>query len=926
MKNFYLSSFFTLIALFSFAQNATLKGSIKDAESKEALIGASIVVKGTTKGVISDFDGSYSLELKKGEYTIVFSYVGYTPIEENLVVNGDGDMQHDIFLSSSIALKELIVSGALATERKTPVAFSNISTVKMKEELASQDIPMILNSTPGAYATQQGGGDGDARITIRGFSQRNVAVMLDGIPVNDMENGQVFWSNWFGLGLVTRDMQVQRGLGSSKISIPSVGGTINILTRGIKDKSEYEAKQEVGAGGFYQSTLGFNTGRLKGNWGATGAFSYKKNDGFVDMNYSKALFYFLKIEKEFGKHLISLSGFGGPQEHGQRAFATPIALTDSKLARELGVSEIDIKKVKEAKGIDRGLLYSDAWGILNGERKSIRINYYHKPQFSLRHSWEISKKTFLSNVAYLSVGNGGGTNIVNTIPFDSTTGQIKIQQAYEGNQGEFVDKANVIRASVNNHFWYGLLSTFNHEISKNLNFAGGLDLRSYKGEHYRTVYDMLGGKRFKDTRNARANNSTTLLNVGDKFFYNYDGFVRWSGAFGTLEYSKKNLSTFLNISGAISQYKYHDKMFAKVIFDTSYVSYAVKESDVPKRNVIRNGVLYTTENVSKASLDYAAKNNLIVDSTSAQDQILGWLNIPSFTFKTGASYNLDKHHNVFMNVGYLSRATRYNNVFYSVFSNAKDLGKIKTASNYENELIKSIEFGYKFKSSIFSGNLNAYYTDWKNKPVENAPLIQDPFDPNEQIPVQINGISARHKGIELDFAFQPFNSLKIEGLASLGDWIWTSKAIQTLPDGSIKEFDPTGVHVGDAAQTQLGFSIRYAPIKGAYISTRTTFFGRNFSNFDPETLTGVNVRRESWQQPDYFISDLHAGYTIKLRKRSELSLRGSILNLLNVTYIADAKNNDTLGNVVNSSNFDASSASVFFGLPRRWTVSAEISF
>jgi CarboxypepD_reg-like domain len=92
MKNFYLSSFFTLIALFSYAQNATLKGSIKDAESKEALIGASIVVKGTTKGVISDFDGNYSLELKKGEYTIVFSYVGYSPIEENLVVNGDGDM------------------------------------------------------------------------------------------------------------------------------------------------------------------------------------------------------------------------------------------------------------------------------------------------------------------------------------------------------------------------------------------------------------------------------------------------------------------------------------------------------------------------------------------------------------------------------------------------------------------------------------------------------------------------------------------------------------------------------------------------------------------------------------------------------------------------------------------------------------------
>ena len=84
------------------------------------------------------------------------------------------------------------------SDRKTPVAFSTIPLKKINEELASQDIPLVLNSTPGVYATQQGGGDGDARITIRGFNQRNVAVMIDGIPVNDMENGWVYWSNWFG--------------------------------------------------------------------------------------------------------------------------------------------------------------------------------------------------------------------------------------------------------------------------------------------------------------------------------------------------------------------------------------------------------------------------------------------------------------------------------------------------------------------------------------------------------------------------------------------------------------------------------------------------------------------------------------------------------------------------------------------------------
>ncbi|MES2396484.1 MAG: TonB-dependent receptor plug domain-containing protein, partial [Bacteroidota bacterium] len=126
----------------------------------------------------------------------------------------------------------------MAKIRETPVAFSNIGAKQIQEELASRDLPMLLNSTPGAYATEQGGGSGDARVTIRGFDQRNVAVLVDGVPVNDMENGQVYWSNWDGLGDVTRNVQVQRGLGASKLALASIGGTMNIITKGIDSKKE----------------------------------------------------------------------------------------------------------------------------------------------------------------------------------------------------------------------------------------------------------------------------------------------------------------------------------------------------------------------------------------------------------------------------------------------------------------------------------------------------------------------------------------------------------------------------------------------------------------------------------------------------------------------------------------------------------------
>lgn len=939
MKKSVLSTLFLLFSIISiFAQRAILRGGISDVATKEALVGASIVVKNTTRGTITDIDGKYQLELERGSYDIVVSYVGYATVESTVELQNEVVL--DVPMSSSISLKEVVVSADIAIDRKTPVAFSNIGTIKIKEELASQDLPMLLNSMPGAYATQQGGGDGDARITIRGFNQRNIAVMLDGIPVNDMENGQVYWSNWFGLNQVTKTMQVQRGLGASKITIPAVGGTINILTKGFESKPSLEIKQDIGAGGAYQTSIGFTTGRMKGDWGITGAFSSRAADGWVDGNYSKALFYFLRIDKELGKHLFTFSGFGGPQEHGQRAFSVPIAITDSKLARDLGVPETAITTLAKSRSLDQGLRYSDAWGYLNGEVKSVRYNYYHKPQFSLRHSWRISDKTFLSNVSYLSVGNGGGTNINVQPNFDSLN-QLDLARVVRDNKLPFGSSSNIIRASVNNHFWYGLLSTLRHEFSKKTTLSGGIDLRSYKGSHYRMVKDLLEGKPFIGSRNARVDEANTPLSVGDKFYYDNDAFVRWGGGFGLLEYAEKNWSWFLNASTAMSQYKYHDKMYAKTFqldgktYYTSNVSARPpnnSEANLKLRVPIINGIMYTVDHPTQVLYNYAKLKGYTIDSTTAQDQTIGWLNLPSFTLKTGFNYRFNRQNSLFMNVGWLSKATRFNNVFYSAFTAATEkkgeLGRVILARNYKNEDIKAVEAGYQFRSPNFAANVNAYYTLWKNKPVESQILVlENPADANsDRIPIAVNGLGARHIGLEIDFAYEITEKLKVEGVTSLGDWIWNSVGLLTQPDGTVQEFDATGVHVGDAAQTQLGASLRFEPKRGTYMLARMTYFGKNYSNMDPESLQGANARTDSWKMPNYTVTDVHFGHSIRQKKSATIDFRLSLLNIFNQLYIADARNNDTLGNIINTKDFDAKSATVFFGLGRRFNASLEVSF
>ena len=168
-----------------FAQ--AIHGVILDTDSKP-LEGANVVVVGTTYGAVSDENGIAHIDIPAGTYDVEASFIGYSSVTKSVVV-GDKMATYEFVLSQNfVALSDVEVLASRASE-KTPVAFTNVTKEEFETRLGSQDIPMILNTTPSVYATQQGGGAGDARINIRGFNQRNIAVMINGVPQNDMENG-----------------------------------------------------------------------------------------------------------------------------------------------------------------------------------------------------------------------------------------------------------------------------------------------------------------------------------------------------------------------------------------------------------------------------------------------------------------------------------------------------------------------------------------------------------------------------------------------------------------------------------------------------------------------------------------------------------------------------------------------------------------
>ncbi len=856
-KNTLLTLFILLLlSTFTFAQKYTLSGVVTDASNGEPLIGAT--VKSGNQGVFTDFDGNYALELESGDHEVEISYVGYDPIVNMVSVNGD--VQQNFEIGSSVILKQVVVVADIAIERETPVAFSNIPTKKLNEELAGQDLPMVLNSTPGAYATQAGGGDGDARITIRGFNQRNIAVMLDGIPVNDMENGWVFWSNWFGLDLVTQTMQVQRGLGASKLSVPSVGGTINILTKGIDSKKSIKYKQEIGNNGYLRSTFGINSGRLNNGWGISAAGSYKQGDGWVDGNFTKGYFYYLRIDKEIGDHRISLSGFGAPQEHGQRPFTAEAGLVDTDFASEVGVPNSVFESMQYT---NQGRRYNSHWGYKDGEVFNTRKNYYHKPQFSLRHSWQASDRLFWSNVAYLSIGNGGGTAPQGNFPRVAESGLYDVDAAVELNQPTLFNPNGLsevyLRSSINNHFWTGILSTVKYNIKENLTLSGGIDGRYYEGDHHREIYDLLGGT------GVGPNN----LQVGDKLDYDYTGFVKWAGIFGLLEYKQDRWAAFVNLSSAFTSYRIEDRF---------------------------------------------------------KDQELDWVDISGATVKLGATYKFNNANSLFFNTGYLSKAQRFTNVIntnrfgdqISVFNNFDNENILAFELGYS---FKSPSFSANI-NSYFTGWRNKPLDSTPTVALDPGDPDSDRVAVNiPGIDALHQGIE-----LDFAYKASSKLTIEGLASIGDWRWNSSASAFVELPNNVVYdyEFDATGVRVGDAAQIQVGGLVRYEPIKGLYFKLNTTHFGKNYANFQPEDLKGDDGGRASWQMPNYTLLSFHSGYYFKI-KNIGVNVRANVINLMDEVYVSDARNNDGFNSPA-FSDFDAKSASVHYGQGRRWTMSMQLSF
>lgn len=850
----------------------TVRGVVIDKQSSEPIIGSAVLQVGSTNGTVTDFDGRFSLKLTEAA-DVEISFLGY--ISQKITINPNSsvvDLGTIELEQDSKTLDDVTITSSIAVSRKTPVALSSIDPTIIDEKLGTQEFPEILKSTPGIYATKQGGGYGDSRLNMRGFTSANIAVMVNGVPVNDMEWGGIYWSNWMGLSDVTRTMQTQRGLGASKISSPSVGGSINIVTKSIEAKQGGSIYYSVANDGYNKILFNVSTGMNERGWAMTILGAKTWGNGYVQGTEFEGYTYFLNLSKRINDHhQLSLNVTGAPQWHNQRSAYD-------------GLTIEGWQKVKKYMDGDSEYKYNATYGFgKNGERKTSARNVYHKPQISLNHQWQIDEKSSLCTSIYTSIGRGygfsgqgttstysnmwyGASNGTLNTSFRNADGSFAYDQIQEMNENSDHGSDMIMSISKNHHNWYGLLSTYTNDVTDKLNISGGVDFRYYKGVHTNEILDLYNGDYYMDTRyrsNVKAENNIAAndpnwkyekLGIGDVIYRDYDGYTVQGGIFGQAEYTLGDLNAFVSASVSNTTYWRYDRFY----YDESHAK---------------------------------------------SDKVDFW----GYTVKGGANYNINSYHNVFANVGYISRAPFFSGGAFlnSTVSNATNPDAI-------NETIFSVEGGYGFKSGFLNANVNVYYTKWMNKLMAKSSDITLEDGTADRWMINMEGVDARHMGVEVEIKAKPLSWLDVNAMLSMGDWVWDCDPIgyyynsagQPLKDAkghvasgakaedhAYMKLELDKVQVGGSAQTTAAVGVNVRPMKGLHFGIDYTLYARNYADWNLSSsdlaFNATKVYQSPWRIPSAGVFDVNANYKFKIGSLNSV-ISGVVDNVFDQEYIVDA--------------------------------------
>ncbi|NHN25697.1 TonB-dependent receptor [Flavobacterium jejuense] len=957
---YYSLIFFLILNLFQGYSQTKFKGAVKDDKEKLSLFGALVSIKadGTTAvdQVSVDFDGTFKVTTTKTFGTVEISMNGF--ITKSIPFYGKGDESTVdlgvIYLEeNSVTERDIIVTTSsidVIKDRKTPISSSTMRNYEMREKASNKDFIELTSQMPGVYTSRVGGGYGDTRMNVRGFEQNNISPMIDGIPVYDLEAGIVDWANIASMNDVASSIQLQRGLGASKLVNSSVAGTMNMILRDANyDKGGF-LYNSVGNDGYKKFVGSFATGLLQSGFSANILLSSTSGDGYVNSTNFEAYSYYIALGFKKKKHDFQFKVFGSPQWHNQRV--SDIALS-TYIERGNGVDEPNYK-------------YNRDWGYLDNEQNATKVNFGHKPLGIFQWDINFTDKTQLSAKLYGSKGTSGSTDFsggilgssaqditdVNgqidltfisqynsdTLDPDPTSVYNRDPNYIDGNGNEFYinspyagayidsndntvytyDSGITLLSEITNQTFYGGILNLSTQLTDNFKLNYGLDARKTVYNKTRIVNNLFGADGydldFSSTPSYSLNTNNTAL--PEPLF----------------DFTKKNL-------GATPvDYKYDAKI--------AYLgSYAQIEYDIWKLNFLAQGGFNRQfiQRVNYSLGNYAESNpgSGVYDIDNNTSESTSELSIDGYNAKFGVNFNVTAKHNLWANAGFVSRPP----VFVTVFSGLNN----DINPNYKNEKFKSIEIGYGFRSRSISLNISAYSSDHKDAETPYYSPEQGNFGTT-------SGINRVNRGVELDVTAAPMRRLILKGTLSLGDWKYSSNAtFYDLLPGSTTPVSTLYIKdhkIGGAPQLMASMSASYEFFKNFNLGTNLKYSDKMYASpslerYDPNFIVykeNATFFKNPILLPDFTVVDAFASYRFRINVVNYIDLRLNVDNIFNRKYISESNSSYEVDSP-DPTTFDVATLSgpsfrdngnvyrglaggnnAFFGLGRTWNFTVRYEF
>ena len=882
----------TLIFLFGFftmslySQQTLIKGSVKDAASFQPILNVTITLEESNLSALTDVQGEFifSSNIPLGEQILKISKTGYIIKRFPIIVN-EGKM---VDITDMTLERDLSQSQDLFTITLSDDELDNDAT-------GADNITGLLSSSLDVFQRTAAFEFSQSFFRLRGLDSENGSVLINGISMNKLYHGRPQWSNWGGLNDVMRNQELTSGLAPSSYNFGGVLGTTNINVRASGAREGGRITYSSSNRSYTNRLMAtYASGLLENNWAYTISLGRRwGNEGYQDATLYDANSFFLSVEKKLNKtHSLNFTGMYAPNRRGK----------SSPNTQEV----FDLKDIK----------YNEYWGWQDGKKRNSRIKEVEEPIFMLNHYWDLSSKTALNtNVAYQfgKLGNSrldnNGTDLVNEFPeggganpspsyyqklpsYFERNFPNDLQFAYTALQ-EFQDngqidwnalyQANISNTQTGGNAIYALYedrvddsqftfnSILNSELNDNVVFNAAVNYQRLKSENYAQVLDLLGAETYLDIDQFATDideaqndlqNPNRLVGEGDTFKYNYTLSANILNGYAQAQFTYKKLDYYISGSYTNTQYQ-------------------------------REG-LY--------------QNGAFPDSSFGKGEKLSFT---GFGAKGGLTYKVSGKHLLNVNGGYITRAPSLRNTY----SNSRENHNI--VPNITEEKILSTDMSYVFRSPIIKAKLTAYYTKTQDAN-EISFFFADGIGGDNVAFIQeiLQGVDKQHIGAEFGVEAQVTPTIKLKGVASVGQFTYannpnlyltTEADEESVAAGFVNGFKDFGqsnlknykIAAGPHRAYSVGFEYRdpdfwwfgatanfftntYIDISPLTRSSNftTDFDGNEFNDYDEE-LARELLKQERFD--DYMVVNLVGGKSWKIGNKY-ISVFASVNNLLDGVF------------------------------------------